>query len=237
MVGDVVRTEPGKPVEFTLRVTNAQGDPVQGEFSISVIDEALLALDDPKETDIVSWFYDVQGLGVRTNIPFSATAELFKGDMGGLGGGGGPGASTIREEFKDTGYWNAEVITGADGTAKVTVDMPDNLTTWRVQARGVTADKLVGEGLSEVITTKPLLIRTVTPRFMVVGDHVQIGAVVHNNSDEDLTVGVAIRSTGFTLDHPESAPAADHLAGQQSATAVLVGNRGRRGKSGVGVCR
>lgn len=205
VVGEPVRTEPGESVEITLKVTDADGSPVQGEFSISVVDEALLALDDPKEADILSWFYDIQGLGVRTNIALSATAELFKEELGGLGGGGDVFASTIREEFKDTGYWNAEVITGADGIARVSVDMPDDLTTWRVLARGVTADKLVGEGLSEVVTTKPLLIRTVTPRFMVVGDHVQIGAVVHNNTSDDLQVGVAVRATGLTLDEPESA--------------------------------
>jgi uncharacterized protein YfaS (alpha-2-macroglobulin family) len=63
----------------------------------------------------------------------------------------------------------------------------------------------VGEALSEVVTTKELIIRPVTPRFIVAGDHLQIGAVVHNNSDEDLQVDIALQTKGFALDESSSA--------------------------------
>ena len=46
---------------------------------------------------------------------------------------------TIRKNFKDTAFWQPDVITGADGRATVKVDLPDNLTTWRATAR-LTAD-------------------------------------------------------------------------------------------------
>ena len=45
---------------------------------------------------------------------------------------------TIRKNFKDTAFWQPDVVTGADGRATVKVDLPDNLTTWRATARGVT---------------------------------------------------------------------------------------------------
>ena len=206
VVGDPVRGEPGEPVEFTIRVSDSDGNPVQGEFSLAVVDEAVLALADDFGLNIMSAFYGQQVLGVNTNIALSASAKLYKEEPGGLGGGGGDGsASSVREDFQDTAYWNATIVTGADGTAKVSVTMPDNLTSWQVLARGVTADKRVGEGVSEVITTKPLLIRTVTPRFMVAGDHAQISAVVHNNTNDNLEVGVAIKTAGFVLDDPASA--------------------------------
>jgi hypothetical protein len=47
---------------------------------------------------------------------------------------------TIRREFKDTAFWQPDVVTGGDGTATVEFKLPDNLTTWRATARGVTAD-------------------------------------------------------------------------------------------------
>ena len=60
------------------------------------------------------------------------------------------------------------VVTGADGTAKVSVTiLPDNLTSWRVLARGLTKDTLVGEAVSEVVTTQPLIVQPVAPRFVV----------------------------------------------------------------------
>ncbi|MEP7291454.1 MAG: alpha-2-macroglobulin family protein, partial [Chloroflexota bacterium] len=48
-------------------------------------------------------------------------------------------------------------------------------------------------------STKPLLIRPVTPRFFVVGDEVVLGAVVNNNSGSDLEVDVTLAGAGVRL--------------------------------------
>ena len=54
---------------------------------------------------------------------------------------------TIRKDFKDTAFWQPDVVTGADGKATVEVKLPDNLTTWRATARAVTADTRVGSAV------------------------------------------------------------------------------------------
>jgi hypothetical protein len=207
VVGQPERTAPGGTVEFTIQVTDSSGAPVQGEFSLAVVDEAVLALADPYEEDILSAFYGVQALGVRTNASLVASAAEFEEFLGGLGGGGGGGPvpEPLRDDFKDTAYWSAHIVTDANGTAQVEAQLPDNLTTWQVLARGLTTDTLVGQALSQVVTTQELIVRPVTPRFTVVGDHVQIGAVVHNNSDDDLTVDIAIQTKGLALDASSSA--------------------------------
>ena len=101
-----------------------------------------------------------------------ATAAGGKG--GGGGGGGGLGAS-VRSEFPDVAYWKA-VVTGPDGKAQVQITLPDNLTTWVMDARAVTADTLVGQSKTEIVATKDLLVRPILPRFFVQGDQAQIGA-------------------------------------------------------------
>src|SRR6185295_12170326 len=111
----------------------------------------------------------------------------------------------VRGDFRDTAYWNPSVITNADGEATVDITLPDNLTTWRLDARGVTQDTLVGQGTVDIIATKDLLIRPVTPRFFVVGDRVQLAAVVNNNTPDDLSVDVILAGSGFTI--AESTPA------------------------------
>lgn len=75
-----------------------------------------------------------------------------------------------RREFRDTAFWEAAVVTGADGTARVTFAVPDNLTTWRFIARAVTAETLAGEGAAEVVVTKPVMADPALPRFAVQGD-------------------------------------------------------------------
>jgi hypothetical protein len=111
-----------------------------------------------------------------------------------------PPGVELREEFADTAYWNANVVTGPDGTARVTIDLPDNLTTWVVRGVGVTQETLVGEMTGELLVTKPLLVRPVTPRFLVVGDRVQLAAIVNNNTGDRRTVEVTLGYAGLTLE-------------------------------------
>ena len=44
----------------------------------------------------------------------------------------------MRRNFQDMMFWTPSVRTGSDGTARLEVNFPDNLTTWRLDARAVT---------------------------------------------------------------------------------------------------
>jgi uncharacterized protein YfaS (alpha-2-macroglobulin family) len=111
---------------------------------------------------------------------------------------GGPDL-TIREEFSDTAYWNATTTTDAAGKATVQLKLPDNLTTWVMRGVGLTADTRVGEGSVELVSTKPLLIRPVTPRFFVVGDTAELSANVSNQTGAALDVQVGLATRGLTI--------------------------------------
>ncbi len=199
----------GQDVTITLKVTDASGSPVQGEFSLGVADLAALVLADPNSPDILSAFYGIQPLGIRTAVDLNGYGGNNVAPEAGLGRGGGGGGgdmalsqAAVRSNFQDTAYWDAAIVTGTDGTAQVTVTLPDNLTTWQVDVRGITSDTLVGQATSQVITSKDLIVRPQTPTFMVVGDHTTLAAIVNNNTSTDLQVAVSLQSNGFNLDDP-----------------------------------
>jgi uncharacterized protein YfaS (alpha-2-macroglobulin family) len=199
------RAGPGDEVTFDVRVTDSRGNPVQGEFSLAVVDLAALALADPNSQDIVPAFYSRQPLAVRTALDLAAYSRLFATQPGGIGGGGGgDGAApqVVRDYFPDTAYWNASLVTNADGKATVTLKLPDTLTTWHTEVRGLTQDTRVGQAVTEVVTTKDLLVRPVTPRFLVANDHVQLAAIVQNNTDQPREVSVSLQANGLALDEP-----------------------------------
>jgi uncharacterized protein YfaS (alpha-2-macroglobulin family) len=202
-----VRAGPGEPVTFSMRVTDASGSPVQGEFSLSVVDLAVLSLADPNAEDIFTAFYGQQPISVRTGISLAASGQRLRYLPGGMGGGGGDGMaeSVTREEFPDTAYWDAQIVTDANGEATVSMNLPDSLTTWQVLVRGLTKETLVGETQLQIITTKELLVRPVTPRFMVAGDHAMLAAVVQNNTSQDLQGSVTLQAIGYQLDNPNLA--------------------------------
>jgi len=196
---------PQQEVTFDLRVTDAAGIPIQGEFSLTVADLAALSLTDPNSKDIMAAYYDPQPLGIRTGVAlilYQPDPVIIDFPWAGMGGGGGGDLAppTIRENFPDTAYWNAEIVTDTNGEAEVTFTLPDSLTTWHVDMRGLTEDTRVGQAETHIVTSKELLIRPVTPRFMVTGDHLEIGAIVHNNTDLDLSGEIALQAAGFILD-------------------------------------
>lgn len=123
---------------------------------------------------------------------------------GGGGGGGGPTEVTVREDFEQTPLWAAHVTTDADGHASIDVELPDNLTTWSLDARALTIQTDVGQTNAEVVATLPLLVRPATPRFLVVGDRVQLASVINNNSEEEQTVEAILQAEGVELESPES---------------------------------
>ncbi len=196
---------PRQDVKFDVQVTDHLGQPVEGEFSLSVVDLATLALADPNAEDILPAFYKEQPLGVETGLSVAGYTGRDASQGGGGGGGGGADLPLVREEFPDTAYWNPTLITNSEGRGQVTMTLPDTLTTWQVELRGLTVDTRVGQTEMQIIATKPLLIRPVTPRFLVSGDHVLMSAVVNNNTSGDLSASVTLQGEGFVLDEPDRA--------------------------------
>jgi uncharacterized protein YfaS (alpha-2-macroglobulin family) len=205
---DVERTSPQQTVTYTMRTTDYAGNPVAAEVGIGVTDLAALSLGDPNSSPLLPYFYGLQSLAVRTSTPLTENTDLLTQEIidtvkGGGGGFAVNGIVEIRGEFVDTPYWNPTVQTDANGVATFDVRFPDNLTTWRLDARGVTlaedGEMLIGQETFDLLSTKPVLIRPVTPRFFVVGDEVVLSAVVNNNSLQEQEVVVSINAEGVTL--------------------------------------
>ncbi len=208
ITSDVDRASPQQTVTYTVRTTDWQGEPVSAEVGIGVTDLAALSLAPSNSRPILNYFYGDQSLSVRTSTPLTVntdqlTQEVLDTIKGGGGGLAGDGIIEIRGEFVDTPYWNPSIVTDDNGEATFDVRLPDNLTTWRLDARAVTlapdGNMLVGQDTFDLLSTKPLIVRPVTPRFFVVGDEVVLAAVVNNNTDEDLETVVTIDAAGVTL--------------------------------------
>lgn len=194
---------PRDTVTWTVKTLDAAGQPVKASVSLALIDKAILSLASDQAGTLLDRFYSQRALGVRTASTLVVNvdrivAQLTKGGKGGGGGGGGgAGALSVRTEFPDIAFWKATVQTDATGTAQVAVTLPDNLTTWTMDARAVTPDTLVGQSQTDIIATKDLLVRPVLPRFLVEGDQAEIAAIVHNNTNQPLETTIQFKLTGL----------------------------------------
>jgi len=117
------------------------------------------------------------------------------------GGQGGAGAvqPTIRSNFADTALWIAALETNSDGIAVAKLNMPENLTSWKIRTWAMGSGTSVGEASREVVTAKNLIVRMQAPRFFVEKDEVVLSANVHNYLKTKKSVQVALELDGPTL--------------------------------------
>ncbi len=131
-----------------------------------------------------------------------SAAPAFADDAGAGAGGGATGQMvqpTVRKNFADTALWVGSVIADANGLAKVSLTMPESLTTWKVRAWTMGHGTRVGQGEAEVITSKNLLVRMQAPRFFTETDEVVLSANVHNYLKDAKQVQVRLDLDGGDL--------------------------------------
>jgi uncharacterized protein YfaS (alpha-2-macroglobulin family) len=213
--------QPGDTVNYDIKVTDLDGNPVQANLSLALVDLAVLSLMEDNAPHILEAFYTRQPLRSKTGAGLIFSGEGIEIEIpleiGGMGGGGGgfdesslkayalDDGDNVRKDFPDTAFWRATVSTDANGQAEVSIPLPDSLTTWRLSSKAVSeyaasAGTLVGQDHDEIIATLPLLIRPITPRFFTVGDTLQLGAVVHNNTEDPVEASVSLTALGLTLE-------------------------------------
>jgi uncharacterized protein YfaS (alpha-2-macroglobulin family) len=138
-------------------------------------------------------------MGADAAKPAEAMAELSDMKADEAGGAAPLVEATVRKEFADTALWAGALTTAHDGTAEVQLDMPENLTTWRIKVWGMGHGTRVGEGATDVVTRKDLILRMQAPRFFVQTDEVVLSANVHNYLKTKKAVQVALELDGRVL--------------------------------------
>ncbi|MDR3196862.1 MAG: alpha-2-macroglobulin [Planctomycetaceae bacterium] len=98
----------------------------------------------------------------------------------------------IRKNFADTALWIGTLETNEKGVAQIELDMPESLTTWKINVWTMAHGTRVGYGNSEVITRKDLILRMQTPRFLIEKDKVLLTANVHNYLKTEKEVEVVL---------------------------------------------
>lgn len=106
----------------------------------------------------------------------------------------------VRSEFADLLKWVGSMETNAQGEATIDIEMPDNLTTWKIKTWAMGHGTRVGEGSAEIVTSKDLIIRLQAPRFFVEKDEVTLSAIVHNYHEEAKDVTVSLELDGKNLE-------------------------------------
>lgn len=205
---------PGEEVVLDISAKDYKGEGVFAEVSLAVVDLSVLALKGNPQKNPLVFFYGGFPLTVKTssniyNIFEEITPELEKifAEAGaptkGGGGGGGAADETLarkkRGVFKETAFWQGQVLTGQDGKAQIKFTLPDNLTTWQAEALGVSKDTKLGVGYADFTSQKDLMVVPLKPRFVVPGDQFFVGVKVFNQTNKKQKLEVGFESQTLVL--------------------------------------
>ncbi len=105
----------------------------------------------------------------------------------------------LRTNFDALAEFAPSVKTDADGTARVPVKLPDNLTRYRIVVVAVAGAKQIGHGEAALTARLPLMARPSAPRFLNFGDKFELPIVLQNQTDAAMTVDVAVRGTNLSF--------------------------------------
>src|SRR5258705_7724908 len=172
-------------------------------------------------------YYDFDGDTIEGELVAPTTKHKIAGGLApGQAQAQNP-AVAVRTNFNPLAAFSPTVKTNGDGRATVDIKMPDNLTRYRIVAVSVAGDRQFGKGENSLTARLPLMVRPSPPRFLNFGDTFRLPIVVQNQTDAEMTVRLAMRTTNATITDGAGrevhVPANDRVEVQFPAAAEMAG--------------
>jgi len=239
---------PGDEVTVKIKTTNPDGKAQKGHVIVSVADESVLKLLNYQLPDLVEKFFFPRNNSVLTS---SSLISLKAGD------GGGKSDARKRRIFKDTADFQAHLVTDEKGEASFKFKLPDDLTTWVVEAVAISDsvsydqyesvlkkknsslqsdlsfsdNTFVGSERTKLISTLPILVRPGLPRFAAWGDTFNAKVVLNNQNDQPVEgkLEVVIGDSGTIVDNNSTKTELPFKVEGKSESAFSIPIRAKRG--------
>jgi alpha-2-macroglobulin len=100
----------------------------------------------------------------------------------------------LRSNFNALALFAPAVRTDPAGRAEVEFTLPDSLTRYRIMVVAVSGAREFGYAESSLTARKPLMLRPSPPRFLNVGDRIELPLLVQNQTDAPLQVELGVRA-------------------------------------------
>jgi uncharacterized protein YfaS (alpha-2-macroglobulin family) len=192
--------QPGEKV--TLDVTaQLDGKPVSTMVALGVVDEMIYVLQPEIAPEIGDFFYHPR----RNNVRTTASLSFISYDLAAGRTSGAPARHNYNErgvkvlerprrDNVDTAFWAPSLKTDADGRVRVTFNMPDALTRWRITGRAMDAQGRVGQRSGYLRSDKNFYAKWTAPDWLRVGDAPQASIAVFNQSAGEQALEVSLTS-------------------------------------------
>lgn len=161
---DKTSYRPGEMVTVRLKTT-LNGKPMAAESLLNVVDEAYYAL----YPDAVDAYANFNAIHYETGIyAFYHTNYAKYNNMAEMGEGDSNDAY-LRKDFKDNAAFTV-IKTDDQGIGEYTFKLPDNITSWRLTAHGVSSQHDIGTTRVKRIVTLPFYAKVLMGKAYIAGE-------------------------------------------------------------------
>ncbi|RUO98415.1 alpha-2-macroglobulin [Hyphomicrobium sp.] len=174
------KVKSGAHVDVPLKVEGlAPGE--DARVVVAAVDLGILNLTRFETPAPEKWFSQQQKLAFEIRDFYGKLIDGMHADRGKLRSGGDAGAALQGNPTVETvvSLYSGIVQVKDDGTASVSFDLPDFNGTVRFMAVAWSKDK-VGHGSGDLIVRDAVALTVAVPRFMTLGDEVDLGFGIHN---------------------------------------------------------
>lgn len=210
--------EPRDEITVDLYVETKESKPMETEIMLSVVDVGVLNLIGYKTPNWFNTFYGQRPLSVASaDTRIHLIGQRNYGEKGDTPGGDGMRAAndmlmakaeamgmdvfSIRKNFLTTAFYQGRVKTDADGKAKVTFNLPDNITSFRIMASAINKDGYFGASDDVVVVKKNIMLMATIPEFAYIEDRFKAGGIIYNYSDKDLEIEVQAAASNAMIEN------------------------------------
>lgn len=174
---DKTKYLPWETVRLSLSTKDSTWKAVDARVSLAVIDAALLSLYDTIKEPI-PYFFNKLGTSVFSYSNMKLLYQSLKafataGSKGWGGDGGKAMFSYIRDDLQDAAFRSGAIYT-KDGKAELSFVLPENVTTWTIDALGISVDTKLWTTRKDIVVSKDFIVETNSPLYVTIGDTLQI---------------------------------------------------------------
>ena len=185
---------PGEDAEIVITVKH-DGKPVAGaEVTVLAVDRGVLDLIDYHVPNPLDYFYN------EAHFPLGSIGDDSRRlllrpvtyEVADLQGGGGTKMNE-RKDFNPLALFEPALVTGGDGTVRLTTSLPDTLSTYRLTAVALDGTRL-GLDEDEFTVSNPVNVRSALPRRFRNRDSAAAGLVFTNTTAKEVQLRVSVES-------------------------------------------
>ena len=165
----------------------------------------------------------VEFLSPATEGMGMANGKAARGEQGLAPAGGASTTPPVRRFFPETLLWQPQLLTDADGTASLNVQLADSITTWRMGGSAVALDGRLGSFQHRIRVFQDFFIDIQMPVRMTQNDEISVPVSIFNYLNEPQSIALTVNEADwFELVDDEPNKSVDAAASEVMRTSFRI---------------